>query len=433
MGAREEGRRASEQGQASAEYVALLAVVALALLAATLVVADPGVGRSVLDGMGRALCEVSGLGCAADAARQPCVVDSRSDRDSASVSIVVVRLGADATVLRERRSDGTVAVTLLGGGSAGAEIGLGGGLEVGRGRGGLALGGELRAAAIAGLGGGRTWVVPDGRAADRLIGELGQRRRPLVDGPLGLVRDLLGGRPKTRDPDVTFTEGRTGRGADGSLGRGRVRTELESELDDVVGMQNDRRTGRRTFYLRAERMSTAALETRLLGAASAGGAGDVAVGVTLDRGGVPIELSLTAARDVAGLLELPGPLRRLPTGRELQGARRVELDARLDLRDPGNAAAGRRFLAALRRPGRVGELLAAARGLGDRLVSFSDLQARAYRVRFSTSGAEGRVRAGGGLGAGLWRERSQARLTGAWERPPGGAWRERLDCEMAVA
>lgn len=424
---------ASERGQASAEYVALLALVALALLAATVVVADPGVGRSVLDGMRRALCEVSGLGCPADAARQPCVVASRRDRDSASVSIVVVRLGADATVLRELRSDGTVAVTLLGAGSAGAEIGLGGGLEAGRGRGGLALGGELRASAIAGLGGGRTWMVPDGRAADRLIDGLGQRRRPLVDGPLGLVRELAGDAPDVRDPDVTFTEGRTGRGATGSLGRGRAWGELELELDDVAGMRTDGRTGLRTLYVRAERSSTAALESKLFGAGAAGGAGELALGVTLDRGDDPVALSLTAARELDGVLDLPPPLRRLAGGQGLQGARRVELDARLDLRDPGNAAAGRRFLAALRRPDRIGELLGASSALGDRLMSFSDLQARAYRVRGSTTGAEGRVRAGGGLGAGLWRERSEALLTGAWERPPGAAWRERLDCEMAGA
>ncbi|MGI8593869.1 MAG: hypothetical protein ACR2ML_05810 [Solirubrobacteraceae bacterium] len=408
----------------------MLLLVALVLAAATTVVVDPGIGRAVLDGIRRALCEVSGLGCSADSARQPCVVKSRGDRDSASVTVALVRVGANAAVLREVRSDGTVAVTLLEGGSAGAEIGLGAGLDLGRS---LALGGELRAAAIAGLGGGRTWIVPDAAAADRLIKDLGQRRRPIVDGPLGLVRDAFGDGPEVREPDIVFTEGSTGKDGSASWRRGGQRASIDRDLGEAVGMRTDRRTGLRTAYVRVDRATSAALSSRLLGSGAGGSSSSLALGVTLDRAGEPVELSLTGSQAVSGVAGLPAPLRRLVATNQLDGGGRIEIDARLDLRDPGNREAALRFLDGVRRPDRVAELVGAAGGLGDRLLSFSDLQARAYRVNERRSSAGGRVKAGGGVGGGLSRQREDSRLAGAWERPPGGAWRERLDCVFATA
>ena len=419
-----------QRGQATIEYAALLLLVALVLAAGAWVIVDPGIGRGVLDGMRRALCEISGLGCPADSARQPCVVKSRGDRDSASVTVVVVRVGADAAVLRELRSDGTVAVTLLGSGSAGAEVGLGAGVDLGRS---LALGGELRASAIAGLGGGRTWIVPNAATADRLVKDLGQRRRPIVDGPLGLVRRAFGKGPDVREPDIVFTEGSTGKGASASARRGGARASVDVDLGKAAGMRTDRRTGLRTEYIRLDRARSAALSARVLGSAAGASSGSLALGVTLDRAGELVELSLTGSRAVSGVAGLPGPLQRLVPSGQLDGGGRVEVDARLDLRDPGNREAVVRFLDGARRPDRMAELVSAVGGLGDRLLSFSDLQARAYRVDERRSSIGGRVRAGGGFGGELSRRRDDSRLTGAWERPPGGAWRERLDCVFATA
>lgn len=419
-----------QRGQATTEYAALLLLVVLVLAAAGTVAIDPGIGRSVLDGMRRALCEISGLGCPADSARQPCVVNRRGDRDIASVTVAVVRIGADAAVLRELRSDGTVAVTLLGGGSAGAEVGLGAGLDLGRS---LALGGELRAAAIAGLGGGRTWIVPDRTAAARLIEDLDQRRRPIVDGPLGLVREAFGEGPDVPEPDIVFTEGSTGKVARGSWRRGAARATIDFELNDAAGIRTDRRTGRRTAYIRLDQEARAALSAWLLGNGAGGGPDSLALGVTLDRAGEPSELSLTGSRLVSRVAGLSGSLRQLVATAQVGGGRRIEIDARLDLRDPGNREAALRFLDGARRPDRVGALVGAARGLGDRLFSFADLQARAYRVAERRSGVGGRLRAGGGVGGELLRQREDSRLAGAWERPPGGAWRERLDCAFATA
>jgi len=419
-----------QRGQATTEYAALLLLVVLVLAAAATVVVDPGIGRGVLDGIRRGLCEISGFGCPADSARQPCVVKSRGDRDSASVTVTVVRVGADAAVLREVRSDGTVAVTLLGGGSAGAEIGLGAGIDLGRS---LALGGELRAAAIARLGGGRTWIVPDAGAADRFLEDLGQRRRPIVDGPLDLVRRAFGDGPDVREPDIVVTDGSTGADASASARRGAARASIDLDAKQVAGIRTDRRTGLRTAYVGLDQAGSAALGARLLGSGAGAETDSIALGVSVDRAGELVELSLTGSKTVSGVAGLPGPLRRLVASGQLDGSGRVEVDARLDLRDQGNREAALRFLNAARRPSLSPDLVPAAGGLGDRLLSFSDLQARAYRVEEQRSSAGARLRAGGGIGGNLSRQREDSRLVGAWERPPGGAWRERLDCVFATA
>ena len=62
----------SQRGQATPEYVAVVLLVALILGAAGVVVSDPGLGRSLLQAMRRALCIVSGYGCDRDHASRAC-------------------------------------------------------------------------------------------------------------------------------------------------------------------------------------------------------------------------------------------------------------------------------------------------------------------------------------------------------------------------
>src|SRR3954463_16560306 len=103
---------AREDGQATVEYLGGVAVGA-ALFAAVAVPALAGrdVAGMVVGEMRRALCVVSGGECYLD--RRPCVVASRELRDESGVSLAIVRLGSREVLLREERSDGTVAVTFL--------------------------------------------------------------------------------------------------------------------------------------------------------------------------------------------------------------------------------------------------------------------------------------------------------------------------------
>lgn len=418
------GRGRGQAGQATAEYVALLLVVAIVLAAAAVVVADPGIGRSVLDGLRRGLCTVTGTRCRAPLALQPCVVSRRGRSQSASVNVSVVRLGADFALVRELRSDGTVAVTLLGGGSGGVDLGLG--VMLG------GYGGELRAAGLAGLGGGRTWIAGDAREADELIARLAPRGKPLVDQPIALVKKVLGAKdgPKVRDPDVVFSEGTTtGRL---SSGFGAVlKARYGGALTRAVGIRTDERTGRRTLYLSFDGGGSAGLAAKVVGSGTLSEGGKLVVGVTLDRDGDPVEASLSAARSFGAGAKLPAQFESLLGARPRAVGGRLEADARLDLTDPGNAAAIDGFLRAVSRPDGRRDLAGAAERLGERIAQDAQLDARVYEASSTSKEAGGRVRLGGGIGAGVETRDDEAGLLGAWERPPGGQWRERVDCTGA--
>jgi hypothetical protein len=136
-----------DRGQAGVDYVGVLLLVTVVLGAVALVADGAGIPQAVDHQLLRALCVVRGGECEQD--RAPCPVRSDRRDDSVSARILVFHVGADKTLIREERSDGTVAVTVAYGKQAGLEVSGGAHLEVALGRGGLGLGGELTAAAVA--------------------------------------------------------------------------------------------------------------------------------------------------------------------------------------------------------------------------------------------------------------------------------------------
>src|SRR5881392_3637624 len=102
---------AGERGQATLEYVGLVALVAV-VLGVGIVLARSG-GEAIAGGVGRgmrrALCVVRAGAC--DLEVRPCVVGSACIEDDGSVDLAVLHLGSNEVVLREDRSDGTSAVT----------------------------------------------------------------------------------------------------------------------------------------------------------------------------------------------------------------------------------------------------------------------------------------------------------------------------------
>jgi len=121
--------------------------VTVVLGAVALVADGSGIPPAVDHQLVRALCIVRGGECEQD--RAPCAVRSDRRDDAVSARILVFHVGADKTLIREERSDGTVAVTVAYGEQAGLAVSGGAHLEVSLGRGGLGLGGELTAAAVA--------------------------------------------------------------------------------------------------------------------------------------------------------------------------------------------------------------------------------------------------------------------------------------------
>jgi hypothetical protein len=242
---------------------------------------------------GRALCLVQGGDCLGRDGPEPCVVreDERSRRTD--VSIVALRLADGRTVLREERSDGTVAVTV----SLADEAG-------GRGRRGRAPARprararrQREATASLGVRFGRRFVAEDGAAADRLIRRLADEDPPAGGAAVGAGRFLLGRGDPADERSVTL-EGRAE--AVAALSALGLEARGEGLAGAAEGVRVARRTGERTVVLRVAGSTGVALGAPLGLDVGAGRDRSLTVEATFDRRGTPIELTVAASRALAG-------------------------------------------------------------------------------------------------------------------------------------
>jgi len=154
------------RGQATLDYVALIAVVAV-LAAAGLGFATgaaPGIANAVAGQIRHALCVVGGGTCP-ELAPKPCIVASRRDARHYALSLIVFRVDHDRYVLREEMSDGTVRLTLSRSGAAGAELAAGGRAQVTVRRRAIGMTDETRAGVQGVFAAGRVFVARDAREA----------------------------------------------------------------------------------------------------------------------------------------------------------------------------------------------------------------------------------------------------------------------------
>src|SRR5262245_5725264 len=107
--------RESERGQASAEYVGVLALAALAFVTAGATVGLTEVPAAVGSTVRTGICLVAGDICrdadARAAGLTPCTTRDRSDGGGATFSVGWLRLGGADGLLVAHRSDGSVVVT----------------------------------------------------------------------------------------------------------------------------------------------------------------------------------------------------------------------------------------------------------------------------------------------------------------------------------
>lgn len=402
----------AEQGQATVEHVAIVALVALALGAASALAGGAGgpLAASVVAQLRQALCVVGGGPCAGPR-REPCVTRSQRDARRAGGTVAFVRLGRDRSVLREELSDGSVRLTVVQRMSAGVEVGAGSRLRVtvrGRVRG---FGTSARAGAEGVLGYGRVYVAADADEARRIM-------------------DVLEGAARGELPAASETLV-TGGGrvlAKVDLGSPLLGAELDAEGDLVLAARRSHVTGETTLSLGIERAGSALLNVALGGPLGVQ-EHDVTAELTLDRRGRPLELKLTATGLLGGGVAPPPALLRpltLLMREDRGGARRWELAARLDLTDARVAAAWRRFR-------RAPASSAAIRDLGERLRAGAVLDMRAYRLDTRASEFEGAIGAGLRLGARFATSSERARLLAAATRTVGGLWEPRPDCVPARA
>jgi hypothetical protein len=392
-------------GQASLEWLAVVALVAT-LLAVGAALAQAGyVGRRVTREMARAICVVGAGDCARD--REPCVVGAHGGGQAMTVDIVILRLGEDTFGLVERRSDGTFAVTVERGGTAGvgASEGLGAGFSLGGVD--VSVGGEVAASLVARLGRGRTWIVGSAAEAQRLLED--------QDG--------------APEPDVTSGDGSLTSSAEASLGVTALADVDVAQggltFDRQAGWSVDRRTGHRTVYVQASWATTASAGGRgVLGLSG----GEESYAVELDRTGRPVDLRVIAAGRFGGSRDLPAvaqPVAGLLAAGDGDD-RAYEVTSHLDLTDATNLAAARDLLNAIaaRRA-----TAAPSQALRRRIAERGTVEARILAERSRTDGGSFHVNLhtfelGGRAEV---RQRSQ-QLLAATSRGLDGQWLPRTDC-----
>ena len=369
-------------GQASAEYVALLAVVGAVVAGAAAVGSPPALAVKLAAALRHGICRVADGVCTAGQARaaglSPCLVQARTDRQRLGGRVLVVRLGRGDALLVERRSDGSAAVSFTDGASAGATVGVG-----------LRLPSGPRVGARGGAGvqfsAGRTWEFPSFAAAARFVRRWAPRES-LGGEAVGLLRGAcpICRRPRRRRrcrsptrPSAraapTASSPRRCASACAAVGAG---AEEEGEAGLILG-RRVARGGRVTWYDRVD-AETAGRLGALLGAVEARSAGDASLEVTLEHGR-PVELRLRAAARWHGDVDLPGATASLrDVAATLRGApapapggrgRRVEAEVALDLTDPANRRALAGVVDVLRlrvRPARLGRPAARAGGAARR-------------------------------------------------------------------
>jgi hypothetical protein len=312
----QQGRPPREHGQASLEWLAIVALVSsLFALGAGLAQAD-AVGRRITREMARALCIVRDGDCARD--KEPCVVGSNEMNWHQEVGVLVFRVKSDLTALVERRSDGTIAVSLAGGAAGGIDAKVGLGAEVHAAGHSIGIGGAVTASILAQFKGARTWIAHSEAEVQAILGSLGTIR------PSDLTSSELGALPEA------------------GISAG-IEEPLEIEVgsasigfDQLAGAITDHRTGRHTIYISSQLEAKA--EALVLGSTGTRDAQEV-YSVEMSPTGRPLALMITATGKLTSSRDLPAAVQpvagRLPT----TGADRYEVTAALDLTEPAALAA----------------------------------------------------------------------------------------------
>lgn len=397
-----------ERGQATIDYVALVAVLAIVfgLALGVAPAGAAGIVNAVTGQIRLALCRVGGGPCA-DPRSKPCTVASTRDLHHFAVSLLVFRLDHDRSVLREEMSDGTVRLAVARSGAFGATLGAGATARAAVAGRRLGAGGELLAAAQGTLGRAKVYVARDEQEADAFI------------------RALRDGREPAPPREVQYEGGVRGLGEAGLGG-----VAIEGLSGTTLAVRRDHETGETTLTLNAGAAGWGAITTAfgLAGAAERA----TTFGLTLDRDHRPTELSVSASGTIAAGAALPLALKRAlrgATGAASAGGlegRRWELSARLSLLDP---AVGAAWEGVRRDPTSA----AAIRALGEAIRDRAHLDVRAYRTGSTASGAAAGIAGGARLAGEYDHVVDEARLLGASSRPPAGLWERRLDCVAAAA
>lgn len=437
----------SSRGQASLDYVAALALVAVLLAIGATAVAAPWLPSSLASAIRRGICLVSGSWCSPAQAQaeglEPCTIRRRSDAERAGVT-ALIGVGRSDALMVERRSDGTASVAFVDGGRLGGELGVGIRLA--------GNGADAKVAAGVVFNQGRLHEFASWPAAQRFLARYaasetmtGEGRRLLRDLCPFCAARVIGDDLAPPEPDARYTEGGgyADLSAEGGVERpaGDRGPSLEATLESrgvaVIGRR--RQGARTTYYLRIANTATAELGM-LLGSLASATEGESAIELTLERGEL-VTARVRAAAALAAEVELLGTsldtgeiVDRLsgaltaPDATDATGGMAVEASVALDLTDPANHAAVKALL--ITGPS---DLLWAMRlrALGRRLDLDGEVDVATFRTSRSGEDHDYTVRGGVSVGVGYGRTTTARELLAAWSGRPAGL-RRREDCELAA-
>jgi hypothetical protein len=381
-----------QRGQATTEYVAIVAVVAIILAGAATAVAAPSIPRSIAHTVRKGICIVVGDVCdSADAKARgldPCVLTSASHKRRTGGTFLVLRVGGTQEYAIERRSDGSYRVSAGDGqdfgATAGAGIRLGGSFHIG-----------LDGTASIGWASGRVWELPDKRALQDLLARF--------EHPYDMASRFVDMMPASVIPTPTRRFGRLDGAASGEI----------------------------SLELAADRAATTAgsesVEARTAIGRETGRGGTVWSFDLAGRSDGPLAAVVPAvARGGHMLAEWrrgPHPslvLRAVAT----QGSRTVETVARLPLENGDDRAAAARYvLAAL--PAAAGRL--AGRDLAARMAAHGTVERFTYEDHAADHGFNVELKLLAGLGAERTSHVTTRKLVGAELITPDGTL-QREDC-----
>lgn len=450
-------RRTDEAGATTAEYVMMVALVALLIGALT----ATGLVQPIGDTVRAAFCSISpdGIACLQGTVGDEnyqlpdCTLASSGEGIGGSLTLFSGKLGADGSYTVSEVGDGVgdprYEVQMDVTGSVGAEIMTGGkvdadGLSVKQGRSGsLSLSGE------------GTYAPTFAFDSEEEARDFVEETKDLITGPtddlfswktlvpiwgtaripVNQANRILDYDPP--DPVKTRIEGGIDLQAEGGLYGGGAVAEGELSLGTSVGAEIDHETDETTVFYRLD--SEAAAAMGLAGAGASGGlSSEVVVGVTYDDGFEPQTLKLgwtgtasggVAAPDMEALwfasgTALPADVSQAAgIGLDLSSeqAWTLEASADIDLTDPELRGQGAAFLDALRR-GDLDGLGEAGGGLVDHVADDSDLL---VQYRAGTVDEAGLEVAGGhvlAFGFGASYSSTEEELRDAWYRQGGYAW-----------
>ncbi|HET6447871.1 MAG TPA: hypothetical protein VFG31_02085 [Conexibacter sp.] len=416
------------RGQATSEYVALVALVAVVLALAAGLTAG-GVGGQLLAGMQRGLCRVVGTACARPVSSadelSPCPLERTTSGESLDGAFEAIKVGGGATLRTVRSSDGRVTVTLARDASTGGELGVGAKLALGRWRGGKATA-EVDVRHIF----SRSWTLPSAAAARAFVDRygskatLGGRAVDLVRSGCSILCDAIGWRPHTELPPPD--EVSLGSGAAAQLTVAFGAAGIHASNGSLLGVQL-RRDGTSTWFIQLDAAVAAELA---LGAAesAAGSQRQSVIAYTLDARRRPTELAIETVVQRGGAAAIGGGRARTNATLAAGEARVTELDATLELRDPHNRTVVAALARALRDPFAIRSLRRRAAAVYERIRRAGVVNRRTYAL--SSSGVElgAKLALGARLGGAFTRTREGMRLVSAETRLPGLPFLPRDDC-----